>query len=57
MVSIKYKVAQMIFLASGQLARRCHALEAGILVEDIKLNRAVKTNKRCQKNHHLQSKK
>jgi hypothetical protein len=44
----------MIFLANGQTVRRCHALEAGVLVQDIKLNREVKRNKRYQKNHRLQ---
>ena len=33
MMSIKDKVSRMIALANGELVRRCHAVEAGILGE------------------------
>jgi hypothetical protein len=42
MVSIKDRVTKMIRLADGELVRHCHALEAGLLVGDIKPNLGLK---------------
>ena len=42
MVSIKDRVTKMIRLADGELLRHCHALEAGLLVGDIKPNLGLK---------------
>ena len=42
MVSIKDRITKMIRLADGELVRHCHALEAGLLVGDIKPNLGLK---------------
>ena len=42
MVSIKDRVTKMIRLADGELVRHCHALEAGLLVGDIKPHLGLK---------------
>jgi hypothetical protein len=42
MVSIKDRITTMIRLANGELVRHCHALEAGLLVGDIKPNLGLK---------------
>ncbi len=42
MVSIKDRITTMIRLADGELVRHCHALEAGLLVGDIKPNLGLK---------------
>ena len=46
MMSIKDKVSRMIALANGGLIRRCHAVEAGILVNDPGIATPYKTQKR-----------
>jgi hypothetical protein len=42
MVSIKDRITKMIWLADGELVRHCHALEAGLLVGDIKPHLGLK---------------
>lgn len=42
MVSIKDRITKMIRLADGEIVRHCHALEAGLLVGDIKPNLGLK---------------
>jgi hypothetical protein len=50
MMSIKDKIELMIFLANGEVVRRCHAKAAGILVADEGTNPYLKAKK-----HHKSS--
>ena len=50
MMSIKDKVSRMIALASGELVRRCHAVEAGILVNEPGIATPYKTKTRRKAN-------
>ena len=50
MMSIKDKIDLMIFLASGELVRHCHAVEAGILVNKPGIATPYKPKKRRKAN-------
>jgi hypothetical protein len=45
-MSIKDKIDRMIFLANGEVVRRCHAKAAEIFVTDEETNPYLKTKKR-----------
>ena len=50
MMSIKDKIDLMIFLASGELVRRSHAVEAGILINEPGIATPYKPKKRRKSN-------
>lgn len=46
MVSIKDKVERIIYLAQGEVVRRCHARDAGIFIADEHMSSHLKKKKR-----------